>query len=67
MDAYVRSNINTFMPRARLCRVERKQLPKSQHIPIPMTCAIYRGAYTWHNPGGILLSKVWQTDSIYTP
>jgi hypothetical protein len=52
---YVGSDINTLMPRARLCRAEREQLPKSQHIPL--TCAIYRGAYIRHNPGGICYPK----------
>jgi hypothetical protein len=44
-----------FMPRARLCRAEREQLPKSQHMPI--TCAIYREAYIRHNPGDICYPK----------
>ena len=45
----------TFMPRARLCRAEREQWPKSQHIPI--ACAIYRGSYIRHNLGGICSPK----------
>src|SRR5262249_6621074 len=49
---------NTFMPRARLCRAEHEQLPKSQHIPA--TCAIYRGANIRHNPGGICYPKCGQ-------
>src|SRR5512132_2796080 len=55
MRAYVGSDINIFMPRTRLCRTEREQLPKSQYIPI--TCAIYRGAYIRHNPGRICYPK----------
>jgi hypothetical protein len=48
-------NYRTLMSRARLCRAEREQLPKSQYIPI--TCAIYRGAYIRHNPGRICYPK----------
>src|SRR5215470_10866340 len=52
---YAVHEIYTLMPRARLCRAKREQLPKSQHIPI--TCAIYRGACIRHNPGGICSPK----------
>jgi hypothetical protein len=61
MHVYLVHGIYTFMPRARLCRAEREQLPKSQHIP--MTCAIYKGAYTRHNPGGICYPKCDQQTS----
>ena len=44
-----------FISRARLCRAEREQWPKGQHIPL--TCAVYRGVDIRHNPGGICSPK----------
>jgi hypothetical protein len=49
------TGFRTLMPRTRLCRAEREQLPKSQRIPI--TCAVNRGACIRHNPGGICYPK----------
>jgi len=47
--------ILSIMPRARLCRLERERLPKSPCLP--MTCAIYRGAYMRHNPWSVCCPK----------